>query len=274
MRPLSRALGDWLPSPLLKASAALHLGAFGLVAVSPGRWRWALAAVAADHLLMAGASLMPRSSLLGPTLTRLPDAARRRGEVALTFDDGPDPAVTPRVLDLLDEAGARASFFVVGRRAAAAPELVAEMGRRGHKLENHTWSHAWTFALRGPRGLAREVARAQEAIAELAGRRPAWFRPPAGMRTPLLAGVLAGQGLELASWTRRGLDTVSRAPERIAGRLLRGLAAGDVLLLHDGGLAAAAARPPVLEVLPRLLEALDRRGLRGVALPDPEGPAR
>ncbi len=94
------------------------------------------------------------------------------------------------------------------------------------------------------------------------------------MRTPLLAGVLAGQGLELASWTRRGFDTVSRAPERIARRLLRGLAAGDVLLLHDGGPSAATVRPPVLEVLPRLLEALDRRGLRGVALPDPTAGGR
>lgn len=260
---MPRTLADWLPSPLLKGSAAIHVGALGLAAA--GRWRWALAAVVADHAAMATASLMPRSSLLGPNLTRLPAAAAERGEIALTFDDGPDPRVTPRVLDLLDKAGARASFFVVGRRAAAAPDLAREIARRGHRLENHTWSHPNTFALRGPAGLTREVARAQDLVAELSGRRPRWFRPPAGFRTPLLPGVLAGQRLELASWTRRGFDAVSREPRAITRRLVRDLAAGDILLLHDGG--RAARRPVVLEVLPRVLAALADRGLRAVALP-------
>ena len=269
MRSAPRRLGDWLPSPLLKASAALHLGALGLLAA--GRWRWALATVIADHAAMAGASLMPRSSLLGPTLTRLPPVAADRGEVALTFDDGPDPRLTPRVLDLLDAAGARASFFVIGRHAAAARELTAEIARRGHRVENHTWSHASTFAFGGPRGLAREVARTQELVEQVAGRRPRWFRPPAGFRTPLLPGVLAGERVGLASWTRRGFDAVSRRPAAVSRRLLHDLAAGDILLLHDGGRAAAAADPVVLEVLPRVLDEIDRRGLTAVPLPAPDG---
>jgi peptidoglycan/xylan/chitin deacetylase (PgdA/CDA1 family) len=185
--------------------------------------------------------------------------------VALTFDDGPDPEVTPRVLDLLAERGARATFFCIGRRARAHPEIVAEIVRRGHEVENHTWSHPNSFACYPPGPMRREIVRAQEALAETAGRRPRYFRAPAGIRNPLLDPLLHAQGLTLVSWTRRGFDTVAREPERVARRLLRGLAGGDVLLLHDGSAARdRQGTPVVLEVLPRLLDALEDRGLTGV----------
>lgn len=267
----------WLPTPFLRASALLHLAAFGLLLARPRSWRLALGMAAADHLALLAASLAPRSPLLGPNLHRL-DAAAHRGEVALTFDDGPDPRVTPRVLDLLDAADARASFFLIGRHAAAHPRLTAEIAHRGHRVENHTWSHPHRFAFGGPAGLGREIDAAQGILTELTGRTPAWFRPPAGMRNPLLAGVLARRGLALASWTRRGFDGVSRNPRAVACRLTRSLAAGDVLLLHDGSSLASAAEardtePPhaatVLAALPLVLDALSRRGLTGVALPQP-----
>lgn len=264
------ALERWLPTPLLKGSALLHLAALGLLVAAPRHWRWALGAAVADHLAMLSASLSPRSPLLGPLLTRLPPGAADRGDVALTLDDGPDPEVTPRVLDLLDRASARASFFLVGRRAAAHPTLAREIARRGHRVENHTWSHRHHFAFHGPRGLGREVDRAQELLADLTGRPPAWFRPPAGMRNPLLAGVLAERGLGLASWTRRGFDRVSRDPGRVTRRLTRHLASGDVLLLHDAGTPRSQnGAPVVLEALPALLDTLRTRGLRAVPLPEP-----
>lgn len=261
----------WLPTPFLRASVLAHLAALGLLLVRPKSWRLALGLAAADHLLLLAASLTPRSPLLGPNLRSLAPDAAARGEVALTFDDGPDPGVTPRVLDLLDAAGARASFFLIGRRAAAHPGLAREIARRGHRVENHTWSHPNGFALTGPGAMGREIDRAQRLLTELTGRRPAWFRPPAGMRSPLLAGVLARRGLGLASWTRRGFDAVHADPGAVARRLTRGLAAGDVLLLHDGssfGSPAGRQAGTVLSALPRVLDSLDRRGLTAVPLPE------
>jgi peptidoglycan/xylan/chitin deacetylase (PgdA/CDA1 family) len=243
--------------------------------VAPRRWRWALAAAVADHLAMFVASLAPRSRLVGPLTDRLPPASVARGEVALTFDDGPDPQATPVVLDLLDAAGAGASFFQIGRRAERHPELTAEIARRGHRVENHTWGHPWSFALAGPRGMGREIDRAQQLLAGLAGRPPAWFRPPAGIRSPLLAGVLSGRDLALASWSRRGFDAVDRRPRRVLHRLTDGLEAGDILVLHDGSSPRlAGGRPLVTELLPPLLDAIAERGLSAVALPPPAAGSR
>jgi len=266
------ALAVWLPSPFLRLSAALHLGALTAVVAAPRLWPAALGLLAADHLVATAAGLTPRSALLGPNLRRLPPAAAARGEVALTFDDGPDPEVTPAVLERLAGRGARASFFAIGRRAAAHPELAAEIARRGHRLENHTWSHPKHFALLGPRAALAEIDRAQAALADLAGAPPAWFRAPAGFRGPWLAPPLTRRGLTLASWTRRGFDTVAADPARVEARLTRGLAAGDVLMLHDGGAArGAGGRPVVLDALERVLDALERAGLTAVALPAPFG---
>jgi peptidoglycan/xylan/chitin deacetylase (PgdA/CDA1 family) len=224
-------------------------------------------ALFADHLAIAGASIAPGSRLLGPNLTRLPEAAARRGEVALTFDDGPDPEVTPQVLELLARRGVLATFFCIGRRAAAHPGLAAEIVRRGHRVENHSYAHSSAFAWYLPAALRRDIHAAQETLQRTAGRRPRLFRAPAGIRSPLLERELVAAGLALASWSRRGFDTVSRRPERVLRRLLRNLAAGDVLLLHDGSAARdRRGTPVVLEVLPRLLDELAARGLRPVVM--------
>jgi len=221
----------------------------------------------ADHLVLAAASLWPRSSWVGANLSALPAAAARRREVALTFDDGPDPDVTPRVLDLLDRHGARATFFCIGERVRAHPEIAAEIARRGHRVENHTQTHPHLFACYPAPALRREVEGAQEAIARAAGRAPRLFRAPAGLRNPLLDRVLCRAGLRLVSWTRRGFDALEKDPDRIARRLLAGLAAGDVLLLHDGAVTRGhGGNPVVLEVLPRLLDELAARGLRSVVI--------
>ena len=147
----------------------------------------------------------PRGSQLGPNLVRLPGSMA--GAVALTFDDGPDPEVTPRVLDLLDRHGANASFFVIGRKAARHGALLREMLRRGHTVENHSHHHRWSFACRGPWALRREVVLAQRAIAEATGVAPRFFRAPMGLRSPLLDPVLAMEGLQLVvldpAWLRR-----------------------------------------------------------------------
>lgn len=257
----------WRPSPLILASIALHLAAGIVAAIEPHAWPWSLAAIAANHALLTVIGLWPRSRLLGPNFTKLPPAAVARNEVSLTFDDGPDPHVTPRVLDLLEAAGVRASFFCVARNAARHPELTREIVRRGHAVENHSNAHEHTFAFLMLGGLRRDLAAAQATLTALTGRVPRFFRPPMGFRNPLLDPVLHETGLRLVSWTRRGYDTRLADPQRVAARLERDLAAGDILLLHDGHSATGAdGTPIVLTVLPRVLEAIRARNLKAVPL--------
>ena len=258
---MSPAPLPWRPAPLLLGSLGLHAAGAACLVGAPAAWPAVLAMLIADHAAVVGAGLLPRAALLGPNLRRLPPTAPRE-DVGLTFDDGPDPARTPRVLDLLDQAGARATFFVIGERGATHRELLHETVRRGHRLGNHTWSHPNAFFFLGPRRLRAEIARTQDLLGEVAGLSPAWFRAPAGIRSPMLDPLLARAGLGLASWTRRGFDAVERDPAAVARRLTRGLGGGDILLLHDGG------TPVVLEALPRVLDALAAAGLRGVPLPE------
>lgn len=257
----------WRPSPLIAASLLLHVVLAVALLLQPQSWPLWLAILLADHALFTAAGLWPRSRLLGPNWTRLPPAAAARGEVAITIDDGPDPEVTPRVLDLLDAAGAHATFFCIGRQAASHPELCREIVARGHTVENHSEHHHHSFSLRGPKALARELAAAQQTLTSITGIRPRFFRAPAGLRNPFLDPQLHRQGLQLASWTRRGFDTRRGDPAQVLAALTRDLAAGDILLLHDANAARTpTGNPVILEVLPPLLDEIRRRGLRTVTL--------
>ena len=258
----------WRPSPFVTASIAVHVGALAALLIAPEQWAWwALGAIGVNQLALVALGLWPRSTWLGPNFTRLPAAAAARGEIALTFDDGPDPEVTPKVLDLLEAHGAQATFFCIAEHARRHPELVHAIARRGHAVENHSCGHQVTFSMMGMGGIRKEIVSAQGTLTELGGRAPRFFRPPAGLRNPLLDPVLHEQGLKLVSWTRRGFDTRRGDPDRVAAALLEGLAAGDILLLHDGHSARGSNGTPVtLDVLPRLLDAARRQGLRFVTL--------
>src|SRR5712664_3205888 len=249
----------WRPAPAIHVSVFLHAAAVVWLAAHPPAWPWALGLLGANHLALFCAGLWPRGRLLGPNLVRLPASAARRREISLTFDDGPDPEVTPQVLELLDRYQAKASFFCIGEKAAARPELVKEIARRGHSVENHSYHHHHAFAFFGISRLRREVDAAQATVALITGRSPAFFRAPAGFRSPLLDPVLASRGLRYVSWTRRGFDAVNGNSTRILRGLTRGLAAGDVLLMHD-------RVPVVLSVLPALLEQVSAQGLKAVSL--------
>lgn len=263
----------WRPAPFILASLILHLAGLIALTLRPELWPWILGVLAGNQLVLIAAVLWPRGNLLGANLVRLPVSAARRGLVALTFDDGPDPNVTPQVLELLDQYRATASFFCIGEKAAAHPELVRDIVRRGHSVENHSYRHSHSFAFYGFFRLRREVESAQAVIAGITGRPPGFFRAPAGFRSPFLDAVLAPRGIHYVSWTRRGFDAggffaVNRNPFRVLQRLIRGLAAGDVLLLHDGSHARTdAGEPLVLTVLPELLDQLAAQGLRSVSLP-------
>jgi peptidoglycan/xylan/chitin deacetylase (PgdA/CDA1 family) len=234
--------------------------------IYPASWRWLLGIIAGNHLLLFAAVFWPRGNLLGANLARLPQAARRRGEVALTFDDGPHPEITPRVLEILDRYRAKASFFCVGERASAYPDIVREIARRGHSVENHSHCHSSAFAFYGMFRLRNEVQVDQDAIARITGGYPAFFRAPVGFRSPLLDPVPARCGLQYVSWTKRGFDAVDGDAASVLRRLTRGLMAGDILVLHDTARSAAPDETVVLAVLPALLERLAASGLKSVPL--------
>ncbi len=257
----------WQPTPFVKASFALHAMAAVAVGAAPPTWPWALAAIAANQALVGGAVMWPRSTWIGENIRRLPPPSAATNEIALTFDDGPDPDVTPRVLDLLDVMGQKASFYVVGERAVKYSSVIQDMVKRGHAVENHSHHHANGFAFYSLSRLHRELDAAQQAIADAASSLPRFFRAPMGFRTPFLDPVIARLGLHYSSWTRRGFDSIAESPTPVLQRLGRNLQAGDILLLHDGSMfSARRERAIVLDVLPQLLKTITDSGLRSVTL--------
>lgn len=257
----------WTPSPTLKASAVVHgVAVLGTLAW-PAAWPWAVGALAANHAVLTAAGLLPRSRLLGPNWVRLPLAAQARREIAITIDDGPDPEVTPRVLDMLDAAGVKASFFCIGWRAREAPALCRDIVARGHAVENHGDAHSHAFSLFGPGRMRADIAAAQATLADLTGQAPRFFRATAGLRNPFLEPVLADLDLQLAAWTRRPYDTRNADPGQVLQRLTRGLGPGDILLMHDGHAARGAdGHAVILHALPSLLEEIRTHGLKPVTL--------
>lgn len=204
--------------------------------------------------------------------------SRVEGErsVALTFDDGPDPVDTPKLLDLLREKNVKATFFVVGNRADQHPEVVRRAWAEGHLIANHTWSHRYLFCFLTPSRLRAEIERGTESVRRICGFRPRLFRSPVGLRHPLLGPYLKDAGLEYISWTIRTRDTFAKDSGVLTQRILKEAAGGDIILLHDhlpGGTAV------MLEALPRIIDELRQRGFEfvlagprvdtGVAMPEP-----
>lgn len=190
-----------------------------------------------------------------------PGEARR---LALTFDDGPDPVHTPHVLTLLRAAGVRATFFVVGERAARVPDLIRRMAAEGHELENHTWSHPhlWLCGLGRTR---REIVRAHELLAALTGRPPRFFRPPWGMVNVAVFPTLRRLGSRCVLWSVQPEGLRPVAPDRLASRVLRRARSGAIVDLHDAeGLRGAPGR--LRAALPGILTGLQERGYESVPL--------
>ena len=261
----------WRPTPFLWASVGVHVVALVALIVDRSLWPWALGAIVANHGAITTAGLLPRCAWLGDTITRLPPANATRGEWALTIDDGPDPDVTPQVLEILDAHRTKATFFCIAELVQRHPHIAAQIVARGHSIQNHSHAHPHAFSLWGSRRIEGELRRAQGVLAAH-GVTARYFRAPAGLRNIFLAPVLHRMGLRLVAWTRRGFDTREARAEVVLARLEPALEGGAILLLHDGHSARNAdGRPVIIDVLPELLDAAHAKGLRGVTLPEALG---
>ncbi len=259
----------WQPGPLHWILAGSHAAGMASLVVQPALWPWAVGAMCGSHALSLAFGLAPGSAALGPVISRLPQSAAARGEIALTFDDGPDAQVTPRVLDQLDTAGACATFFCVGAHARANPQLVREIVARGHAVENHAYGHSRAMGFYGVGRLVRDIGDAQKALADITGVAPKFFRAPFGIRTPLTEPALARLGLRCVAWNVRSLDSVDARADRVAARIVRRLSPGAIVLMHDGiegRRVAVRSNPSVLGALPAVLAQLRDRAWRPVTL--------
>jgi peptidoglycan-N-acetylglucosamine deacetylase len=227
---------------------------------------------AVSTALAAGAFVgwawLPHLATVG-CVWRGPRAGRR---IALTFDDGPDPDATPRVLDALAERRARATFFLVGERAARAAALVGAMAAAGHEIGSHGWSHTSLWRC-GPRRTGEELTRAHDALRDLAGRAPRHFRPPWGMVNAGMFPVLRRLGERCVFWTIQPEGLRPRHGAAQAAHVLRRARPGAIVDLHDAdGVPGAGDR--LLEALPPILDGLREAGYDLVTVAELIAPAR
>jgi peptidoglycan/xylan/chitin deacetylase (PgdA/CDA1 family) len=200
----------------------------------------------------------PQLSLFGPFLCA---GSRERKRVALTFDDGPDERSTPALLELLNQRGVQATFFAVGKRVAAHPDIATRIVREGHLLENHSYAHSNATNFFGVSRLRSELSQAQEAIRQATGVAPTCFRPPMGLSNPRIFRAARDVGLKVIGWSARGLDTKLTDSQKVVSRICRRIAPGAIILLHDGNIPADRLVTTVKTLLDRL-RALDYEVVR------------
>ncbi len=181
------------------------------------------------------------------------------GTVALTFDDGPHPDHTPKVLDILDEYGVAATFFIIGQSAEQYPEIVHDMVRRGHSVLSHTYSHAW-LTRHSNWSIEQELTKGAEAVAAITGSTPRCYRPPYGAINSRVRGIADGLGYEDIMWDVDPWDWKIPGSSYVSWHILRYTSDGDVILLHD------PSGPSTYNALPDIIEGLRKKGLEFVSL--------
>ena len=249
--------------PARVALWVLSLGGLALLARSviftpPPLWI-ALGAFFAYATFATLGVIFPQLEMFGDVVWR---GEPTQAEVALTFDDGPNPETTRRVLAILAERGHVATFFVVGRKAAQHPDVVREIHAGGHALGLHGYAHDRLFSFRTPAHVAADIERTQAVIEAATGERPTMFRPPIGHVSSRTASGAARAGVTIVAWSLRVFDGVARpSPERILARLEARLKPGAIVLLHDAAERDDFA-PSSIDALPRILDLIEARGLR------------
>jgi peptidoglycan/xylan/chitin deacetylase (PgdA/CDA1 family) len=174
-------------------------------------------------------------------------------KIAISFDDGPDPDVTPELLDLLGEIRIKAAFFCIGKKVEGHREILARMVKEGHLVGNHSYSHSPFFDLKSSGQMAMDLGMAEMAITTATGTRPVWFRPPYGVTNPMLARAVNARGYKVMGWSIRSLDTSIKDPEKIMARIRKRWKPGAIILLHD-------TDKKVLTVVRMIIEEAGKRG--------------
>jgi peptidoglycan/xylan/chitin deacetylase (PgdA/CDA1 family) len=224
---------------------------------------WAIAILVAYAALVLGGVFVLRWRVFADAIVRGPRGARG---IALTFDDGPDPVHTPRILDLLDARGARATFFVVGRKVEEHPEVLRAMVERGHAVGLHSYAHDRLFALRGERRVREDLSRGIAALEKVTGERPLLFRPPIGHTNPVIARVADSMDLTVVGWSVGARDGLASAKkDAVVARVRAGLHDGAIVLMHDAD-EKGTREPVAVRALPLVLDAIADRGLEIVPL--------
>jgi peptidoglycan/xylan/chitin deacetylase (PgdA/CDA1 family) len=210
--------------------AAFVMAALAVLAKPPPLAVAALATLAYVGWILAGVFVL-RLRMFADAIVHGPSGARG---FALTFDDGPDPVTTPRVLDALDAAGATATFFVIAKKAEAHPEVVREILRRGHAVGLHSYAHDRLFSLRSERRVRADLEKGIAALTGITGARPTLFRPPIGHTNPIIARVADALDLVVVGWSIGARDGIAGASAAAVAARVRGrLHDGAIVLLHD-----------------------------------------
>lgn len=176
---------------------------------------------------------------------------------ALTFDDGPHPEFTPKILEILNREGLQATFFIIGTRVAGNEHLLREMDSRGHLIGNHSWSHSSWFDFFPARRMQRELIHTASVISEITGKQSRLFRPPFGVINPMVSKAVTRLNYHVIGWSVRSYDTLHKDPQKIVAQIGNKLRPGSVILLHDH-------LPYSAEILELLLVELQRRSYRVV----------
>jgi peptidoglycan/xylan/chitin deacetylase (PgdA/CDA1 family) len=232
-----------------------------------------LAATSAGALsaggLLAYSVFVPRCQFWAPVVRSLP----QREAVSLTFDDGPHPEYTPRILDILGERGVKATFFVIGRFAREQGALVKRIAAEGHDLGNHTLDHDHFGINRSAAYWLRQVRETQQIVADLVGMPPMLFRPPMGFKNWRIAAAVREQRLAIVGWSVRAYDTRPMDPAELARRTLRRITGHDIVLLHDGidperagNAGKPASQESTVAALPAIVEGIQEKRLQMVPL--------
>jgi peptidoglycan/xylan/chitin deacetylase (PgdA/CDA1 family) len=204
------------------------------------------------------------SPIFGRPLSALPSTGRT---VALTFDDGPNPAATPPILDALAARGVKATFFVLGRHADRWPELVRRMSDEGHTLGNHGYFHR-KLHVHGPAYVRRDLTMGVDSIERASAVRPRLFRAPHGFRNPWVSPIAASLGERTVGWSLGVWDSARPGVDAIVRRTVDGARPGSILLLHDGdGYDIDGDRMQTAAAVPRIIDELHARNFTFVTVP-------
>lgn len=180
--------------------------------------------------------------------------------VSLTFDDGPDCDMTPRVLDILKQYDVKATFFLIGNKVKANPDIVSRMCQEGHLVANHTYSHLATFPLSSSNRVKQEIEETNNAIYSAVGKVSHLFRPPFGVTNPIIGKVVKQKGLTTIGWSIRSLDTIAkRSRNEVCEKVVGSLHPGAIILLHD-------VCPNADKLLSQLIPMIQEQGYRIVSL--------